>query len=187
MRHDTPHPLLLALVPFAFAAGCAATPPQAAAPAFEAQSEPAEPENTWTPQSPQEKWWEAQPPCPAGAALVGDVPPRGRVLECKTPDGKRNGMSSVWFENGHSGTLTEYENDVPNGRWLYWLHGQKLVEGRFDHGRRHGQWTFWFDPGTGLDMRSLLQTQNPKQYVVETYDHGLLVKTTHYEDGKVVP
>jgi hypothetical protein len=179
-------PTLRTLVPVslfiaALSTGCAVRdePPRApspSAPAFEA-------ENTWTPQSPQEKWWERATPCPAGTTLIGDVPPKGSVLECRSPDGKRNGRSSVWYPSGDSGTYTEYENDVPHGRWAYWLHNHMLVEGYFDHGRRQGNWTYWFDGAQGFDMRSRWAARNARTYVVESYDRGLLVRTVHYRDG----
>ena len=146
-------------------------------------------ENTWTPQSPQPKWWEARDAaCPPGTQLVGAPPPRGQVVECVRPNGLVHGSSSVWYPNGHEGTLTEYENGTRNGRWLYWLHGHKLVEGAFRNGRRDGTWTYWFDGGSGFDVESRLDREyNDKNYVVEQYTNGLLVKTTRFRDGKPQP
>jgi hypothetical protein len=146
-------------------------------------------ENTWTPQSPQPKWWEdGSSPCPEGAKLVGTPPPTGQVVECVQPNGVVNGLSSVWYPNGHEGTMTEYKNGVRDGRWLYWLHGQKLVEGTFRSGRRDGAWTYWFDEGGGFDVDSRLdRAYNDKNYVIEQYNNGLLVKTVRIRDGKPQP
>jgi hypothetical protein len=146
-------------------------------------------ENTWTPQSPQPKWWEGGPSaCPEGASLVGTPPPSGQVVECVQPNGVVNGFSSVWYPNGHEGTLTEYKNGVRDGRWLYWLHGQKLVEGTFRNGKRDGAWTYWFDEGSGFDVESRLdRAYNDKNYVIEQYNNGLLVKTVRVHDGKPQP
>jgi hypothetical protein len=143
-------------------------------------------DNTWTPQSPQPKWWEAgQAACPEGTKLSGSPPPRGQLVECVRPDGVVHGLSSVWYPNGHEGTLTEYRDGTRNGRWLYWLHGQKLIEGTFKDGRRDGTWTYWFDNSGGFDLDSRLDREhNDKNYVVEQYNNGMLVKTIHYRDGQ---
>ncbi len=116
-----------------------------------AHVEPAEPVAThdphadsWTPQSPQEKWWEHAQPCPEGSKLVGAPPPKGQALECVNAEGKRHGLSSIWFGSGYAGTTAEYQNGVPHGRWLYWLHAHKLIEGQHEQGRRQGKWTYWF-------------------------------------------
>lgn len=169
MKHH-PQPLTATvLFVAALSTGCTARDEPARAPVAVATAA-AEPENSWTPQSPQEKWWERKTACPDGTTLVGDVPPKGFALECRSPDGKRNGRSSVWYESGHSGTYTEYENDVPHGRWLYWLHNEKFIEGHYERGRRQGNWTYWFDAGMGFDMRSRWAMRNVRTYVVESYD-----------------
>jgi hypothetical protein len=141
--------------------------------------------NTWTPQSPQPKWWEGDNACPEGTRLSGSPPPAGQVVECVRPNGVVHGLSSVWYPNGHEGTLAEYRDGKRNGRWLYWLHGQKLVEGSFKDGRRDGTWTYWFDSSGELDVDSRLDREhNDKNYVIERYNNGLLVTTIHYRDGQ---
>src|SRR6185369_15123873 len=118
-------------------------------------------ENTWTPQSPQPKWWEAADvACPRGSKLVGSPPPTGQLIECVRPNGVVHGLSSVWYPNGHEGTLTEYSDGTRNGRWLYWLHDQKLIEGRFKEGRRDGTWTYWFDSHGAFDVESRLDREH---------------------------
>jgi hypothetical protein len=158
----------------------AATPP--------ASPQPPEPkEDTWTPQSPQKAWWKEPSPCPEGASLVGEPPPKGQAVECLDASGKRNGLSSIWFGSGHAGTMTEYKAGVPDGEWLYWVHGQKLIEGRHVQGRREGRWTYWFDDSASFDTESRMATHDWRQnYVVEEYDHGLLVSTKQFQDGKEV-
>jgi hypothetical protein len=172
------HPLAALLL---FGCVDAAAPP--AVPA-----EPADPnEDSWTPQAPVEAWWKEPTACPDGSKLVGEPPPKGNNIECVDASGKRHGRSSVWFGSGHAGTLTEYDAGVPDGRWLYWLHGQKLIEGQHVDGRRHGKWTFWFDDAGSFDTRARMATHDwSKNYVVEEYDHGLLLSTTKYKDGKKV-
>ena len=152
-----------------------------------AQPEPQReaPADSWTPQSPQPKWWEQSPPCPEGSKLVGGPPPKGQSLECVDANGKLNGGASQWSGSGHAGTFSEYQNGVPHGRWLYWVHGQKLIEGVHDQGRRQGRWTFWFDGAGTFDTAARMDAQAwQKNYVVEEYDHGLLVSTRHIKDGK---
>lgn len=149
------------------------------------RAEPDPHEDTWTPQSPQPKWWEASPPCPEGSKLVGAPPPKGESVECLDANGRLNGGSSHWFGSGHAGTFGEYQAGVPHGRWLYWVHGQKLIEGAHEQGRRQGRWTFWFDGTATFDTMARMSTHEwSKNYVIEEYDHGLLVSTKHIRDGK---
>jgi hypothetical protein len=176
-------PKLLAFAVVACAlGGCAASPASAVEP-------PAAPlavqkENTWTVQSPQPKWWLEQPPCPDGGKVVGAPPPHGQVLECVSDRGVVHGFSSVWFPDGHEGTLTEYRAGVRNGRFLYWLHNHPLVEGTFKDGRRSGTWTHGFDGQSGFDMEARFdRAYNAKNYPVETYNNGLLVSTVNMKDG----
>jgi hypothetical protein len=135
----------------------------------------------WGVQGPQPAWWAERDPCPDGAELVGDVPPKQRVLECRLRDGRQHGFSSVWFGSGHEGTLTEYRNGVRHGRWLHWMHGRKLVEGRFQDGRRHGRWVYWFDEWSDFDTAGRMKPIQP--VVVEVYNKGLLVSTTRAGEG----
>lgn len=173
------------------AAGCAGQPAPPAAAPVEAAPEAKAPEaNTWGPQSPQPKWWEAgATACPQGATLSGALPPKGNVIQCILPNGTPHGLSSVWFENGHEGTMTEYKNGVRHGKWLYWLHNHTLAEGQFEDGRRVGTWRFWFDEGAGFDMKSRyeMSAYNGQTYVMEQYNKGLLLKVERYRDGKPVP
>ena len=140
----------------------------------------------WGPQSPQPKWWEAQTPCPDGSKLVGSPPPPGNTLECRDAAGKRNGMSSTWFESGHSGTMTEYVNDVPDGKWMYWVHNHRLIEGQYKMGRRDGPWTYYFGPSSAFGVKERYDRDVEKDYFVEQYQDGLLVWTKHFRDGKPV-
>ena len=170
-------------------AACAGEPPPktaSAAPTAAKEAAPPE-ENTWGPQSPQPKWFEEKPPCPEGANLVGQLPPKGNVVECVNAAGLPHGLSSVWFPNGHEGTMTEYKNGTRHGRWMHWLHNHVLVEGSFKEGRRDGDWRYWFDDVAGFDLDARYnRAYNQKNYVVEHYNNGLLVKTTHFKDGKAV-
>lgn len=137
--------------------------------------------DTWTPQSPQPAWWLEAQPCPDGAELYGALPPKGRVLQCLSARGVKNGRESVWFENGHEGTLTEYKNGVRHGSYLYWLHGRKLIEGAFQEGRRHGSWTYWFDEASDFDTQGRMKPLQP--VVVELYNKGLLLQIVRKPSG----
>lgn len=181
MRSKNHRCSLLAVLTVAIG-GCASAPPPAPSP--EPVRDPHA--DTWTPQSPQEKWWEASTPCPAGAHLVGAPPPKGNTVECLDDAGKRQGPSSVWFGSGFAGTFAEYANGVPHGRWLYWLHANKLIEGQHVEGRRQGKWTYWFDD-VAFDTESRMASdQWSKNYVVEEYNLGLLVSTQQFRDGALV-
>jgi hypothetical protein len=151
--------------------GCASRQP---APVASTVKEP--PQNTWTPQSPQEPWWEAgEAACPSGATLVGAPPPRDHAVECVLPNGKLHGRASVWFDNGHEGTVAEYRRGLLHGAFKHWLHGRWLVEGQYAEGRRHGKWLYWFDESSDFDVRARWQAEQP--LVVEQYNRGLLLNT----------
>lgn len=159
-------------------ASCAPSP----APPPQPPPEPPKKADTWTPQSPQEAWWEETPPCPEGTTLVGAPPPRGQTVQCLLPSGERHGRVSVWFPNGHEGTYGEYERDQRHGRWMHWLHGRKLMEGAYHTGRRHGTWAFFFDETSDFDVQGRMVRDQPVS--VEVYNHGLLVRT---DEGGAAP
>jgi hypothetical protein len=171
----------------ALASTSACTPPPPIVAQAPAEAPKAQKVSEWGPQSPQPKWWDASPPCPDGSTIRGKLPPEGNVLECVDANGTPHGPSSVWFPNGHEGTYTEYKNGLRHGRWMHWLHNQPLVECTYSEGRKDGDCTFWFDEGSGFDAESRGDhAYNRKNYVVERYVRGLLVKTTHFKDGKPV-
>jgi hypothetical protein len=60
--------------------------------------------------------------------------------------------------------------------------------GDFRKGRRDGVWTYWFDEGSGFDVESRLdRAYNDKNYVVEQYNNGHLIKTVRIREGKPQP
>jgi len=127
----------------------------------------------WTPQSPQPAWWSEKPPCPDDAVLVGAPPPEGNVLQCRKPNGVNHGFASVWFPNGHEGTLTQYNNGLRHGLWMHWLHGRKMIEGEYNNGRKHGNWIYWFDENSDFDEQGRMKSHLP--IVLEEYNNGMVV------------
>jgi hypothetical protein len=58
--------------------------------------------------------------CPDGTRQVGAEPPRGALLWCTLPDGRRHGPYRTWHTNGHVETEGQYLLGKQVGTWRFW-------------------------------------------------------------------
>jgi hypothetical protein len=61
-------------------------------------------------------WWKKADPCPRGASLRGDVPPRGREIECVTAAGARHGYRATWNRYDHLSSIEIYDRGQQRAR-----------------------------------------------------------------------
>jgi hypothetical protein len=121
-------------------------------------------------------------PCPPGAKLMGEPPPKGTEVWCQKNaagrqekdgpfvvytaggakmiegtyrDGVQDGEWTLWYENGTRASIDHYVNGLQNGLHTSWYaNGQKALEGNYQDGKREGVWTRW-DP-SGLTSREMV-------------------------------
>ena len=76
-------------------------------------------------------WWTLPTPCPTGARLVGDAPPKGTSIQCLMPDGLRHGRFTRWYPSLSMETNGEYVLGRRSGRWRQWTEYGNLLEERW--------------------------------------------------------
>lgn len=60
----------------------------------------------------------------------------------------KHGPSTSWHENGQKRLTGNYENNQPEGKFVWWFpSGQKSMEGVFQNGKPVGVWTWWHANG----------------------------------------
>jgi len=101
----------------------------------------------------------ADPPSSVGSSDAVEVQetkwpngnPQSRIEGKKDEDGDfvRNGMATVWYENGQKKSEQHFVDDVPHGLWTTWyIEGRKWTEGHYANGLEDGAWRAWFQDGT---------------------------------------
>ena len=76
--------------------------------------------------------------------LHGNVMEKGSYF-----DGMRQGIWKTWFENGKLASEIEFEQDLPNGRFvIYWENGVTKLIGKYVTGLPSGVWRKYDEEGT---------------------------------------
>jgi antitoxin component YwqK of YwqJK toxin-antitoxin module len=105
-----------------------------------------------------DEWFRSKTACPSGLPPkvvsypeeLGTIgPPHVASIQCHKKDGTPFGRSTAWHINGVPWHDGHYDaKGRHHGKWVYWFpHGQKVAEGRYDHGHLEGVWTGWFVGG----------------------------------------
>jgi hypothetical protein len=71
-----------------------------------------------------------------------------KYFEIHYKDGKRNGLDTKWYENGMKQSETHYKDGEPDGLHTAWYsNGRKRGEKHFKDGKEDGLWTEWDEDG----------------------------------------
>lgn len=98
----------------------------------------------------EERWWEAEVPCPPGSTKAGGVPPEHETVGCKTDKNKNVGRMTRFFPNGQKKEEGQFEDHFAEGTFTEWNDaGQKVAETPYKAGKKHGLETIWY-PGGGI-------------------------------------
>jgi hypothetical protein len=63
-------------------------------------------------------------------------------------NGKLEGVSKGWYENGQSQWVSLYKNNLMKGNSKYWReNGQRWIDGNYHEGLRHGTHRVWHKNG----------------------------------------
>ncbi len=97
-------------------------------------------------------------PCPAGAELLGDAPPKGVEEWCqkRTADDRyvKHGPYRSWFKNGRKKVRGAYRDGQRHGPWREWYRsGQPALEGTYTDGKQTGRWLRWHTDGRKIGAR----------------------------------
>ena len=96
-----------------------------------------------------------------------------KFIENKNEDGKRDGLSTHWYENGQKSIERTFKDGKKDGLWTSWYeNGQKQLEGTYKNGKEDGLFITWYENG-----------QMERE---ETYKDGNIVSYKRWnEDGSV--
>ena len=82
-------------------------------------------------------------------------------LEGRFERGKRNGIWTTWYSNGHKEHEGYYKNGLKSDLWKSWHEsGQAWKEGYYFAGKKEGSWLYWH--------------WNGEKLAVETYRNGIM-------------
>ena len=71
-----------------------------------------------------------------------------KFVENKNEDGKRDGLSTHWYEIGQKSIERTFKDGKKDGLWTYWNeNGQKKSEVTYKNGELDGLWISWFENG----------------------------------------
>jgi len=66
----------------------------------------------------------------------------------KDKEGRTNGATIAYYENGNKQSEGMFVNDQLQGEWkFYWENGRRQAEGMFENGKKQGEWKFYLESG----------------------------------------
>jgi antitoxin component YwqK of YwqJK toxin-antitoxin module len=101
-------------------------------------------------------------------------------------DGKRNGLSTLWYESGQMQSKANYTGGKQNGLETVWyMNGQKGAEGNYKDGKRDGLWMEWHTNGPKWKVINYKGGKEDGLWT-EWSDEGTITKKATYKSGALV-
>lgn len=101
---------------------------------------------------------------------------------------KDDAQDSIWIERtikGDTVKISTLKNDTLNGYFCHYESlGKKVTEGFYDRGKKEGVWVTTITGTWSLRIDSMSYYNDELNGVYRKYDKGLLLKETHYKNGK---
>ena len=70
-------------------------------------------------------------------------------VEMKLEEGKKDGITKLFFKDGSINEIRSYKNNLMDGTWItYNENGIKIAEAIYAMGKKNGTWKVWDDNGT---------------------------------------
>ena len=68
--------------------------------------------------------------------------------EAEYVNGKLDGTSKVWLEDGTLYSVSQYSNDQPHGSWkIFHPNGNLMFEANYEYGQKHGYEKWYYENG----------------------------------------
>ena len=68
--------------------------------------------------------------------------------EAEYVNGKLDGASKVWLEDGTLYSISKYSNNLPHGIWkIFHPNGKLMFEVNYEYGQKHGVEKWYYDNG----------------------------------------
>ena len=95
--------------------------------------------------------------------------------EAEFVNGKLDGLSRVWLEDGTLISESEYSNDQPHGIWIkYHPIGSVKYKVRYEYGKKHGYERWFYENGQVKSEQKYFHGQ-PKKEITRWKPNGTLV------------
>ncbi len=105
------------------------------------------------------------------------------IQESHFVQGKREGLERLWWDGAHLRAYTNWKDDVPDGPWTQWFFdGSPSEHGRFENGRRVGEWVYRNPVGELQRVENYLDGRLHGR-LAEYDEQGLLVREGQYQNG----
>lgn len=103
----------------------------------------------------------------------------------KDKDGKLNGKTILYYENGNKFSEGILENGKENGKWVfYYENGNKKCEGILENGKKQGEWKWYLESGGWVNSTETY-LNNVLHGPYKEYYGNLSYKTTgQFTNGK---
>ena len=100
-------------------------------------------------------------------------------------DGKLNGLSTWWHENGQKKNENHYKDGKLNGLSTWWYeNGQKKNENHYKDGKLNGLSTWWYENGQ-KETENHYKDGKLNGLSILWYENGQKELENHYKDGKL--
>lgn len=130
------------------------------------------------------------PPKLVGTKTIEEDYPNGeprvkRSVKLYSDDSVVNhGEYVEWHPSGKKFCEGKYQDGKRTGQWDFWFEdGRKAKTGSYENGRPEGEWTYWRPDGTKDREESYLDSQRHGRWVYYD-DRGELKKQEEYEAGQ---
>lgn len=96
-------------------------------------------------------------------------------------DGKLDGLSFVYHENGNKKEQQSYKNGQKDGQWITWnMEGSTTGIAIYNNGKKDGCWIIWDDNGTKRYEMNYKDGQKVGKWLMWN-EKGELISTKEYE------
>ena len=109
-----------------------------------------------------------------------------KFVENKNEDGKRDGLSTHWYENGQKSIERTFKDGKMDGLWTRWYeNGQNKTETTFKDGKGNGLATSWHENGQ-KDSEGTFKNGKPNGLVTSWHANGQKRNEATFKDGELI-
>ena len=95
--------------------------------------------------------------------------------EAEFMNGKLDGISRVWLEDGTLYSVSQYTNDQPHGAWKkFHPNGKLMFEVKYEYGQKHGYEKWYYENGN-IKSEQEFNYGSTKSVIIRWHPNGTLL------------